>query len=42
MYGKFEDSFEEKHKKKDGRIPLALRISENYKTNYVWLGHSIF
>ncbi|APU69724.1 MULTISPECIES: site-specific integrase [Christiangramia] len=29
-------------KKKDGRIPLALRISENYKTNYVWLGHSVF
>ena len=25
--------------KKDGTIPLALRISENYKTNYHWLGH---
>lgn len=24
--------------KKDGTIPLALRISENYKTNYYWLG----
>ncbi|WP_373056435.1 phage integrase SAM-like domain-containing protein [Zunongwangia sp. H14] len=29
-------------KKKDGTIPLALRISENYKTNYVWLGQYIF
>ena len=28
-------------KKKDGTIPLALRISENYKTNYYFLGHSI-
>lgn len=29
-------------KKKDGTIPLALRISENYKTNYVWLGQYVF
>ncbi|MGI0105623.1 phage integrase SAM-like domain-containing protein [Salinimicrobium sp. WS361] len=28
-------------KKKNGTIPLALRISENYKTNYYFLGHSI-
>ena len=28
-------------KKKNGTIPLALRISENYKTNYHFLGHSI-
>lgn len=28
-------------KKKDGTIPLALRISENYKTNYVWLGQYV-
>ncbi len=28
-------------RKKDGRIPLALRISENYKTNYIWLGHYV-
>lgn len=28
--------------KKNGTIPLALRISENYKTNYHWLGHYIF
>ncbi|MDT0691135.1 tyrosine-type recombinase/integrase [Salegentibacter sp. F188] len=27
--------------KKDGTIPLALRISENYKTNYKWLGQYI-
>ena len=27
--------------KKNGTIPLALRISENYKTNYYFLGHSI-
>ncbi|MGY5848406.1 tyrosine-type recombinase/integrase [Salegentibacter sp. HM20] len=27
--------------KKNGTIPLALRISENYKTNYHFLGHSI-
>lgn len=27
--------------RKDGTIPLALRISENYKTNYHWLGHYI-
>lgn len=27
--------------KKDGTIPLALRISENYKTNYHWLGHYV-
>jgi integrase len=29
-------------KKKDGTIPLALRISENYKTNYKWLGQYVF
>lgn len=29
-------------KRKDGTIPLALRISENYKTNYQWLGHYVF
>jgi len=28
--------------KKDGSIPLALRISENYKTNYQWLGQYVF
>jgi len=28
-------------RKKDGTIPLALRISENYKTNYVWLGQYV-
>ncbi len=28
--------------KKDGTIPLALRISENYKTNYNWLGQYVF
>ncbi len=28
-------------KKKNDTIPLALRISENYKTNYYFLGHSI-
>ncbi len=28
-------------KKKNDTIPLALRISENYKTNYHFLGHSI-
>lgn len=28
--------------KKDGSIPLALRISENYKTNYKWLGQYVF
>lgn len=28
--------------RKDGRIPLALRISENYKTNYKWLGQYVF
>ncbi|QDO95255.1 tyrosine-type recombinase/integrase [Formosa sediminum] len=27
--------------KKDGTIPLALRISENYKTNYSWLGQYV-
>ena len=27
--------------KKDGTIPLALRISENYKTNYHWLGQYV-
>lgn len=27
--------------KKDGTIPLALRISENYKTNYKWLGQYV-
>ncbi|TDN79365.1 site-specific recombinase XerD [Salegentibacter sp. 24] len=27
--------------RKDDTIPLALRISENYKTNYHWLGHYI-
>lgn len=27
--------------KKNGTIPLTLRISENYKTNYYFLGHSI-
>ncbi|APU69779.1 MULTISPECIES: hypothetical protein [Christiangramia] len=29
-------------KKKEGRIPLALRISQNYKTNYVWREQSVF
>ncbi|MGI0107493.1 tyrosine-type recombinase/integrase [Salinimicrobium sp. WS361] len=28
--------------RKDGTIPLALRISENYKTNYHWLGQYVF
>lgn len=28
--------------RKDGSIPLALRISENYKTNYKWLGQYVF
>ena len=28
--------------KKDGTIPLAIRISENYKTNYKWLGQYVF
>ena len=28
--------------KKDGTTPLALRISENYKTNYKWLGQYVF
>ena len=28
-------------KKKDGTIPLAIRMSENYRTNYVWLGQYI-
>ena len=27
--------------KKDGTIPLAIRISANYKTNYKWLGQYI-
>ena len=27
--------------KKDGTIPLALRISDNYKTSYKWLGHYV-
>lgn len=27
--------------KKDNTIPLAIRISENYKTNYKWLGQYI-
>jgi integrase len=27
--------------RKDGYIPLAIRISANYKTNYQWLGHYI-
>jgi hypothetical protein len=27
--------------RKDGTIPLAIRISANYKTNYQWLGHSV-
>jgi site-specific recombinase XerD len=27
--------------KKDGTIPLALRISENYKTNYHWLSQYV-
>ena len=27
--------------KKDGLIPLAIRISSNYKTNYKWLGQYI-
>ena len=27
--------------RKDGTIPLAIRISENYKTNYTWLGQYI-
>ena len=26
----------------DGRIPLALRITENYKTNYKWIGQYVF
>ena len=28
--------------KKNGTIPLALRISENYKTNYHWLGQYVY
>lgn len=28
--------------KKDSTIPLAIRISENYKTNYQWLGQYVF
>jgi hypothetical protein len=28
--------------KKDGTIPLAIRISANYKTNYKWLGQYVF
>ncbi|MEN3324968.1 tyrosine-type recombinase/integrase [Mariniflexile soesokkakense] len=28
--------------KKDGSIPLAIRISENYKTNYKWIGQYVF
>ena len=27
--------------RKDGTIPLAIRISANYKTNYQWLGHYV-
>lgn len=27
--------------RKDGTIPLAIRISENYKTNYKWLGQYV-
>lgn len=27
--------------KKDKTIPLAIRISENYRTNYKWIGHSV-
>lgn len=27
--------------KKDGTIPLALRISDNYKTSYKWLGQYV-
>lgn len=27
--------------KKDGTIPLAIRISANYKTNYKWLGQYV-
>ena len=27
--------------RKDGTFPLAIRISENYKTNYQWLGHYV-
>lgn len=27
--------------KKDGTIPLALRISDNYRTNYKWLGQYV-
>lgn len=27
--------------RKDKTVPLAIRISENYKTNYQWLGHYI-
>ncbi len=27
--------------KKDKTIPLALRISENYRTSYKWIGHSV-
>ncbi len=27
--------------KKDGTIPLALRISDNYRTSYKWLGHYV-
>ncbi len=27
--------------RKDKTIPLAIRISENYKTNYQWLGHYV-
>lgn len=28
-------------KRKDGTIPLALRISENYKTSYQWIGQYV-
>lgn len=28
--------------RKDKTIPLAIRISENYKTNYKWLGQYVF
>ena len=28
--------------RKDGRIPLALRITKNYKTNYKWIGQYVF
>lgn len=27
--------------RKDNTFPLAIRISENYKTNYQWLGHYV-